>query len=181
MSFTTEFGETIPFVPGYYERNSFYANFGLTRSTILPEYYSGSVRTTPVPFYLVARDWVMFSSIIRFLLRSGLLSRWTTGIDLGGAEGTIIRLFRAFGLIRHATNLDLDDYSKVVDDAYFSRFLDKISRLETDKDADATSIKEAVMWIKWAFDYYPEFPLTGGGGGCIWLFPRSRRSIKIYR
>ncbi len=99
-SFTTEFGHTIPFVPNYFERNRAYGDVAVE------ELHPGlTVESNPLSPHFPAKDWVSFSAMMYFLQRHDLLKRWETGIDLGGAESTCIRLLKATGWIKHATNI----------------------------------------------------------------------------
>lgn len=147
--FITEFGHKIDFVPGYYERNRFYADFA-RRQLVSGHAYDGETLGTPVMNYMLARDWVLFSGLVKFLERNGLLQRWQSGIDLGGAEGTIIRLFKAAGLIQHATNVDIADFSATATEDVFRSFMAGIR----DRTYFGPHAMKSVEWAKIHQAYY---------------------------
>jgi hypothetical protein len=49
--------------------------------------------------------------MIHFMSRFGLLQTRGKAIDLGGAEGTAMRLFKAAGFVEHGTSVDIEDFS----------------------------------------------------------------------
>lgn len=120
--FVTEFGHRIDFVPGFYERNKEYVSWIATTDVSQSvKTYGPSGKVDP---RLLFRDWIAFSAAAHFLGRHGLFERqYGTAIDLGGAEGTMMRLFRAYGTVADATSVDLIDFSGAVDDAYFAEFI----------------------------------------------------------
>lgn len=159
-SFTTEYGHEIAFVPGYYERNRFYADFARERWTNRRP-YENEPPPTFISHHMVAKDWVLFSSLVTFLGRRGLTRRWRAGIDLGGGEGSVIRMFKAAGLVERAINVDIVDFSKVADDEFFRVFLRAIATPGWDKDPKH-KVTEAINWAKIHLDLFPlSEPLTG--------------------
>jgi len=162
--FVTEFGHRIDFVAGYLDRNRFYVDDAKKRA----DYWAGRVDTYAKAGMAnptvdsVARDLVQFSATIAFLRRFGLLGRWQKAVDLGGQEGCIARFFRAAGLIDHATNVDLDDFSKVATDQFFEnamislRLMHKIERQGVDR------VRTSINRLKILFDHYPDSPTMDG-------------------
>lgn len=132
-SFTTEFGHTIPFVPGYFDRNKGYAYYAKKTDLHHGEKLEGDELSIATPL----KDYVQFSAMHQFMRKYGLAKRYGRGVDLGGAESTSMRLFKAAGMVEHATSVDMDDYSNVVSEALFERVVD-IGR----------SPEEAKPWIK---------------------------------
>lgn len=121
QSFTTEFGNTIPFLPNYFERNKDYAYYVRDIAfcdTKTRELGAGDAVGT-------LKDYIAFSATVEFLSTHSLIQNWGRGIDLGGAEGLTIRLFKAAGLIENATNLDLAISPNVTDD-YCRKFLRRV-------------------------------------------------------
>lgn len=159
--FVTEFGHKIDFVPDYFARNNFYSKFAKAHWQKRRPYEGETIPTEPLGYYMVAKDWVLFSSLVSFLDRHGLLRQWERGIDLGGAEGTVIRLLRASGLVQDATNLDMVDFSGLVSDEFFSYFIERIS--QTDWATDHTHpVTDAIIWAKVHLNYEPKSqPLNG--------------------
>ena len=159
--FVTEFGHRIDFVPGYFERNSFYAHFAKHNWQGRKPYECDAQAGKPLGYYMVAKDWVLFSALVSFLSRLGLLKKWHSGIDLGGAEGTVIRLFKAAGLLDCATNLDIFDFSRVAPDAYFTEFLHRTAAPDWANSA-THPVTDAINWAKVHLDYLPmTAPLEG--------------------
>jgi len=165
-SFTTEYGHEIPFVPGYYDRNRFYADFARERwANRRP--YENEPPPTFISHHMVAKDLVLFSSLVTFLEDRGLTRRWRAGIDLGGAEGSVIRLFKAAGLIERATNVDIVDFTKVADDEFFRLFLRAFAMPGWDKDPKH-EVTDAINWAKIHLDLSP---LTEPRAGLVNRFP----------
>jgi hypothetical protein len=165
-SFTTQFGHEIEFVPGYFDRNKNYierSQAGASKLGYRTEL--GAAKSTDgsrLGFASPAKDLVEFSAMVYFMDRFGLLRRRKHGIDLGGAEGTCISLFKAAGHIEHATNLDLVDYSQVTGDGYFDDFIAYVRDLDSKNDAEAESVRQAIRRGKIAFDYFPQQSLSMG-------------------
>lgn len=155
-SFTTEFGHTIPFVPVYFERNSGYAKYA--KSTKLHEGLT-VVDGAPMNPGSVLKNWAEFSSVVHFMAKAGVLRRFGNGVDLGGASSACIRMFKAAGFIEHATNVDLDDYSKLGGDAFFRECFQFLRAF----DSTATpEMKEALQRAKNAFDTFSNVGLMDG-------------------
>lgn len=158
-SFVTEFGHEIPFVPQYFERNKGYAYY--TKGTKLHEGLD-VLKGDILPATAAAKDWVQFSSMYHFMERYGLLKPRRTGIDLGGAEGTIIRFLKASGFIEHATNLDIDDYTNIAGDDYFRLFVEILGQIDSGTGSSFDNIRESINQAKFAFDHFPGTPVTTG-------------------
>lgn len=174
-SFKTEFGHTIPFVPGYFDRNKAYAYYA--KGARLHE--GLTEKKEPIPFNAYLKDWVEFSSLAMFMLRFGLLGTpKKSGLDLGGAEGACIRLFKAAGFIEEAYNLDIDDYSSVFNDDKFREVVDLFRNYAkaVPKDSEDT-IRQEILAAKWGFDHYPEAPYLAG---LINQFPRDSNATDFH-
>lgn len=162
--FTTEFGHRIDFVPGYFERNRYYADDALTRRaayfarTVETWQRASTIQKAPNP----TPDWVQFSATTSFLIRHDLFRKWKSVIDLGGGEGMIARLFKAAGLAERATNLDLDDYSALCPQEYFDKWVD-VFRAPMKYDGPSKDlIHSSARKFKYYFDHFPEFPTFFG-------------------
>ena len=109
-----------------------------------------------------AKDLVAFSAMLRFLERWNLLSRRERSLDLGGAHGTCAALFKGAGFVSHATNLDLHDYSAVIGEDYFARFVEFINELEVLEGAEADRVKQTIRVAKYLWDLFPQQDLATG-------------------
>lgn len=158
-SFTTEFGNRIDFVPGYFERNNFYADYA-RRTGLMP--VSNDEANQRMSFHLPAKDWVMFSAMLHFMIRNNLLRKFQSGIDLGGAEATLIRLFRAAGFVEHSVNVDIVDFTKVHNDDYFREFMDAIANVDAKTGQLADIIKNSALWVKHGADHFANYTLMTG-------------------
>lgn len=146
--FITEYGKKLDFLPGFYERNKGVALYRQKPAIGVAEVTGpGGKLSGRAP----AKDWVTFSGLINFLRANNLLRGWQSGIDLGGGEGTTIRLFKAADLLERATNLDLLDYSNVVDDEYFEAFLQLTESIET-LPSTFDGIRETILETKWLYE-----------------------------
>jgi len=161
QAFPTEFGHSIPIIPDYFARNNaLLRNVGDTVFFNPPERvrYIGE----PPSFVEPAKDLVAFSAMIQFLHRWNLLRPWEQSLDLGGAHGTCAALFKAAGIVKHTTNLDLADYSAVTGGNYFANFVEFFSRLETQEGDEAEKVRLAIQKAKWLWDLYPQQDLKVG-------------------
>lgn len=73
----------------------------------------------------------------------------------GGAEGTCAALFRAAGLVEHATNLDLADYSQVTSGSLFDEFLIFMRDIDTSARKGSVTAREVLLKTKSTFDFFP--------------------------
>ena len=154
-SFTTEFGHTIPFVPGYFERNKNYAVYANKQEIHKDlQVHQGEELNTAAPL----KDWVEFSSAVYFMAKNGLGRTYKRGIDLGGAEGTCMRMFKAAGIVDHATSVDIDDYSKIADDDYFEQIIEITKNIESAN----LEAQQSVQGAKKLFDYFAHVKLADG-------------------
>lgn len=160
--FVTEFGHRIDFVPGYFERNSFYAHMAKRDWKSRRPYEGETKHTEPLGHYMLAKDLVLFSSLVDFLKRNGALRHFNTAIDLGGAEGTVIRLFRSCGFVENATNLDIVEFSSVADDAFFQDFIDRITGPTEWAHNPDHPVTDAIQWAKIHLDFHPMTPTLAG-------------------
>lgn len=153
--FTTEFGHTIPFVPGYFERNKAYAY--TTKAAHVRSQETAFVEGEPNSFSVGAliKDLVQLSGMIEFLEKYGLLVPRKRGLDLGGAEGTVARLLKAAGLVEESANLDLDDYAKVTSDKLFDSFLSLIAEPQS---ALPPELERYIADTKLGMDHHPDKP-----------------------
>lgn len=155
--FETKFGHKIEFVPGYFQRHLPYLQYMATQESAFAN--QKSVRTgMRMPFTAPAKDFVNFSALMRFMNSHDLIRTFDRGIDIGGAEGTCIALTKASGLIEHATNLDIADYSSMVESDYFDEMIKFIRGLDLDQGTEAGHVRTALSKAKQSFDYYPEMP-----------------------
>lgn len=142
QSFTTEFGDEIPFLPGYFERNNFYAYY--LKDIEFCDKQSPKTGTSDIQG--LVKRYVAFSAMVEFLSQINIPLGWKRGIDLGGAEGLTARLFKSAGFIEHATNLDLETYPNFSDDVC-RRFLRHVvmsdSPLDTELDRTASRTRNA--------------------------------------
>ncbi len=78
--FTTEFGNAIPFVDDYFERNKFHAYFAKAEKS-RPQAVAITIGGEPdsLPITSLLKDLVQFSGIIQFLKTMALLSHATEG------------------------------------------------------------------------------------------------------
>ena len=156
--FITELGHRIPFVPGYFERN---ASFSRTfpASHFAKPVLSVAKRTSDFDaiqtFRGLYKNLVLFSKLLDFLKRHELLHPWQTSIDLGAGWGTVGALFKASGLVAHATNLDLTDYSNALGEYSFETFVREM------RTVDRVTAKY-ILSAKFAFDLYPDGSLGIG-------------------
>jgi len=148
--FVTEFGHRIEFIEGFYD-------FMHKRSSwILPDqHYDGALfgRAKRQPDWTAEsfrkpfiKNYVAFSYLTSFLKRCGLLRKWPTALDIGGGYGMISALFRASGLARHVTNVDIMDFSEVTPE--YQTFVARIGELAA---LDPKSLKKAQD----TFDFFP--------------------------
>lgn len=146
--FTTEFGRRIDFVPGYFEANENAIRYHDAQSHghELTVHAKGTL-----PWQNPAKDLVEFSGMIHFMQRFGLLRHRETSIDLGGAEGTMSALLRSLGLVKHATNLDIIDFSPATGPDYFKEFVELLRN-----DAQRAALDAAIRKAKFTFDYFAD-------------------------
>lgn len=138
----------------YFDANKEYA-FSTKTSSL---HHGGKLEGDQLSITAVIKDWVEFSSVFHFMARYGLLRRFKRGVDLGGAEGTCIRLFKAAGYVEHATNVDIDDYSNIVDDALFERLVAIARNPREQKPA----IVEAIKTSKRTFGHFDHMSVDSG-------------------
>lgn len=162
QSFTTEFGHVIPFVPGYFKRNSGYAHY--TKGTQLHDGLA-KVEGTTLGFPQPLKNWVGFSALVHFLSRYGLLQPRKAGVDLGGASGTCIRLFKAAGLLDYSVNVDIDDYQHLVSEKFFAGMLPMLRDIEN----QGPDFHKLVRRAKEVYDHCQNL---GIGDGLVREFPR---------
>jgi hypothetical protein len=146
--FVTEFGHRIDLVPGYFERNRFYSDNNIVRLDKYPrsEPKGGDSR------YAYKR-WVLFSSMVAFLERHGLLRKFSTALDLGGSEGDYLRLFKAAGIIGEGTVADLQVYDIEQYNKLFRVFLMCARNLDQVNERALSAIKNTVTEAKADFDF----------------------------
>ncbi len=157
-SFTTQFGREIPFVPGFFDRNKYFLEADLN-------IFHQDLRVVSdgkLSLHYPAKDLVSYSAMVDFLDRHGLLNPRGNGIDLGGAEGTCIRLLKAAGWIGNATNLDILDMSRVADDAYFSKFVQIIRGIDANPTPGAAFLRQTLDEAKEGHGFHPGTPSTYG-------------------
>lgn len=156
--FTTEFGHQIPFVPGYFDRNKFFAQT-FPASHFAKQTLAVAKRTADFDavqsFRGLYKSLVIFSKLTHFLKRLSLLQTWRRSIDIGAGWGSMSAFFKASGFVEHATNLDLVDYTKALGDYSYQTFL---RGMRTVDGGTATRIQGA----KFAFDHYPDASLGTG-------------------
>ena len=154
-SFVTEFGHEIPFIPGYFKGNKRYSYFG--KAT---EVHDGLkvVEGKELEKSGPLKDWVEFSKAVHFMAKYGLLKTYKRGVDLGGAEGTFMRMLRAAGFVKHATSVDIDNYTKVVNDDFFERLLLITKNIEDANPGAQLPVQQA----KQSFDHYSHMSLGHG-------------------
>lgn len=108
------------------------------------------------------KDWVEASSIIHFIGRNRLFDRpMQTGIDLGGTDGTVIRMMKAAGVIQHGTNVDLRDFRSQVDDQFYLEMFDTVTRPST--FAKGSDLRQTLMRAKFAFEHFDWEPDSTSG------------------
>jgi hypothetical protein len=154
--FETEFGRRIDFVPGYFESNRKFVEYLNTHS----HPHTLKVMTGPRwPWSGPAKDLVEFSGIVHFMKRFGLLQQRDRGIDLGGAEGTCAALFRSLGLVKHATNLDIMDFTQITGPTYFQEF---VGLMKDKSNPQRQALEARIRNAKYSFDYFPEDAYDAG-------------------
>ena len=144
--FVTEFGHEIPLVQGYLEScGDFALNYYKQQ-----DYDHGLVKADnkPMDFGLPGKDWVNVSAMIHFMSRFGLLKKREKAIDLGGAEGTAMRLFKAAGIVEEATSVDIEDFSAQTGDGFFEDFIAFITNMNIYPGVNADRIRASISQSK---------------------------------
>ena len=158
--FVTEFGHEIPLVQGYLEScGDFALNYYKQQ-----DYDHGLVKADnkPMDFGLPGKDWVNVSAMIHFMSRFGLLKKREKAIDLGGAEGTAMRLFKAAGIVEEATSVDIEDFSAQTGDGFFEDFIAFITNMNIYPGVNADRIRASISQSKHIFDHFADQPLESG-------------------
>lgn len=153
--FITEFGHKIPFVPGYFERNQDYAQY--TKGTQLHDGLA-KVAGDSLGMAQPIKNWVAFSSLVHFMARFGLPMKFGSGIDLGGASGTCIRLFKAAGIVDHGVNVDIDDYQHLVSEKFYRHVLEMFQ----DPEGRDENFRAHLQRSKDVYDHYSYRGLSDG-------------------
>ncbi len=103
-TFTTSFGRPIQFIEGYKA-----AHPRLTLADIVTPYADMVPDHGTMGIDGFIKDVYEYATMIDFLERHGVQAVWERGLDIGGAEGTISRLFRGEGRLKYAVTIDSSD------------------------------------------------------------------------
>ncbi len=118
-TFRTSFGREIGFVDGYFDahRKSYLADPA--------RLFDNWPRDRRMSFWGFSRDVFEYAVVVDFLAHLGLPMNWHRLMDIGGAEGTMARLFRGEGRAGHVTIVEANDQQfSLPDDLFMSLYGD---------------------------------------------------------
>jgi len=118
-AFRTSFGREIPFIDGYYDahQKGYLANAVVNNADWPPE--------RRLSFWQLSKDVFEYSLVVDFLDYLGIPMNWERLLDIGGAEGTMARLFRGEGKAKHTTVIEaVDKEYSLPDDLFMALFED---------------------------------------------------------
>lgn len=122
--FDTRYGHRIDFVDGY--RAAHAPKRDVDPGKISEVLIADRIKDHPsdhyeqqMPFKAFVKDVAEYCLVMEFLESLGVAGPWERALDMGGAEGTISRLLRADGRVRHSVCNDLIDLRHRLSDRHF--------------------------------------------------------------
>jgi SAM-dependent methyltransferase len=99
--FTTKFGRSIPFVPGYEESSEH------LRITYEDNNTQEGEQRGPVDFDGFLADMFSYSMMMDFFKERGVVGPWERHLDIGGADGIHSRILSAGGHVKESDSVDI--------------------------------------------------------------------------
>lgn len=125
-SFTTRFGRSITFLPGY--RSKYAKQISASRNAYQ---YNAAEISRPASFYSFAKDAFEYALMMELVEQAGVRLRGVRALDIGGMEGTVSRLIKAEGVAREAHCVDIHDYSAQLPTERFRSHLRRLQVMST--------------------------------------------------
>jgi len=160
--FITEFGHRIDFVPGYFDAHQGYREFLKKAANNRNTFTANLAKAHGPRLQYSGKNYVLTSAMLHLLNSRGLIKKWRRGIDIGGYCGNCIAIMRAAGVVQHATNLDVADYSDVTGPDYFVNYLNFMSTVASDPSEEAEFVRKQIQKTKGSFAFYDDQDLMFG-------------------